>query len=146
MALSYNLAYQEIISVHPTRRQIFAGKPYSTFPNIWEWLIFVLTIYTNWSHLSKFADQASKYLVNTQEVRIQRCSSPLSDSNFANCGEFNNLYKLWTACTTFFNLRKLFTAFSSCCDIIKQLVSFIAIKSTKQVSEWVSQSVSEWQA
>ena len=28
MALSYNLAYQESISVHPTRRQIFAGKPY----------------------------------------------------------------------------------------------------------------------
>ena len=28
MALSYNLAYQEIIFVHPTRRQIFVGKPY----------------------------------------------------------------------------------------------------------------------
>ena len=42
MTLSYNLAYQEIISVHPTRRQIFAGKPYSTFPNIWEWVIFWL--------------------------------------------------------------------------------------------------------
>ena len=40
MALSYNLGYQESISVHPTRRQIFAGKPYSTFPNIWEWLIY----------------------------------------------------------------------------------------------------------
>ena len=39
MTLSYNLAYQEIISLHPTRRQIFAGKPYSTFPNIWEWLL-----------------------------------------------------------------------------------------------------------
>ena len=26
MALSYNLVYQEFISVHPTRRQIFAGK------------------------------------------------------------------------------------------------------------------------
>ena len=25
MALSYNLVYQEIISVHPSRRQIFAG-------------------------------------------------------------------------------------------------------------------------
>ena len=43
------------------------------------------------------------------------------------------LNKLWrTAYTTFFNLRKRFTAFSSCCDIIKQFVSFIAIKSTKQ--------------
>ena len=39
MAFSYSLGYQESISVHPTRRQIFAGKPDSTFPNIWEWLI-----------------------------------------------------------------------------------------------------------
>ena len=39
MALSYNLGYQESISVHPTRRQNFAGKVYSNFPNIWEWLI-----------------------------------------------------------------------------------------------------------
>ena len=39
MALSYNLGYHESISVHPTRRQIFAGKPYSTFPNIWQRLI-----------------------------------------------------------------------------------------------------------
>ena len=28
MTVSYNLAYQEIIFVHPTRRQIFVGKPY----------------------------------------------------------------------------------------------------------------------
>ena len=41
MALSYNLGYQESISVHPTRRQNFAGKPYSNFPNIWQWLISV---------------------------------------------------------------------------------------------------------
>ena len=39
MALSYNLGYQESISVHPTRRQIFAGKSDSTFWNIWEWVI-----------------------------------------------------------------------------------------------------------
>ena len=38
MALSYNLAYQESISVHPTRRQNFAGKPYSNFPDIWQWV------------------------------------------------------------------------------------------------------------
>ena len=38
MALSYNLAYHEIISVHPTRRQIFAGKSDSTFWNIWQWV------------------------------------------------------------------------------------------------------------
>ena len=31
MALIYSLAYQEIISVHPTMRQIFAGKTDSTF-------------------------------------------------------------------------------------------------------------------
>ena len=31
--------YQESISVHPTRRQILSGKPYSTFPNIWELVI-----------------------------------------------------------------------------------------------------------
>ena len=39
MALSYNLGYQESISVHPTRRQIFAGKTDSTFPNIWQWVV-----------------------------------------------------------------------------------------------------------
>ena len=43
MALSYNLGYQEITSVHPTRRQIFAGKPDSTFLNIWEWLVHSCT-------------------------------------------------------------------------------------------------------
>ena len=43
MALSYNLGYQESISVHPTRRRNFAGKPYSNFPNIWEWLILHIT-------------------------------------------------------------------------------------------------------
>ena len=41
MALCYSLGYQEIISVHPTRRQILAGKPDSTFPNIWQWLIYM---------------------------------------------------------------------------------------------------------
>ena len=40
MTLSYNLAYQEIILVHPTRRQIFAGKPYSTFWNIWDLFMY----------------------------------------------------------------------------------------------------------
>ena len=42
MALSYNLAYQEIISVHPTRRQIFADKSDSVFWNIWQWVIYKL--------------------------------------------------------------------------------------------------------
>jgi len=45
MALSYNLAYQESISVHPTRRQIFAGKTDSTFWNIWQWVVSRLGIY-----------------------------------------------------------------------------------------------------
>ena len=44
MALNYNLGYQVSISVHPTGRQIFAGKPYSTFPNIWHPLIYQLCI------------------------------------------------------------------------------------------------------
>ena len=42
MALSYNLAYQEIISVHPRRRQTFAGKTDSTFWNIWQWVIYII--------------------------------------------------------------------------------------------------------
>ena len=42
MALSYNLGYQESISVHPTRRQNFAGKVYSNFPNIWEWVVHLI--------------------------------------------------------------------------------------------------------
>ena len=40
MTLIYNLAYQEIISVHPTRRQIFAGKSDSTFWIIWHWVLY----------------------------------------------------------------------------------------------------------
>ena len=50
MALSYNLGYQESISVHLTRRQIFAGKPYFTFWNIWEWVIF----WTSWFEIVSF--------------------------------------------------------------------------------------------
>ena len=34
MTLSYNLAYQVIISVHATKGQIFAGKTDSSFLNI----------------------------------------------------------------------------------------------------------------
>ena len=40
MALSYNLVHQEIISVHPTRCQIFAGKTDLAFWNIWQWVIY----------------------------------------------------------------------------------------------------------
>ena len=52
MALSYNLGYQESISVHPTRRQNFAGKVYSNFPNIWEWLIYCW--YSSYIHILPF--------------------------------------------------------------------------------------------
>ena len=55
MALSYNLGYQESISVHPTRRQNFAGKVYSNFPNIWEWVV-------SSSQLGKPAKQANAAL------------------------------------------------------------------------------------
>ena len=40
MTLSYKLAYQEIILVRPTRRQMFAGKPYSTFWNILDLIVY----------------------------------------------------------------------------------------------------------
>ena len=39
-ASAVNYSYQEAILVHPTRRQIFAGKPDSTFHNIWDLLIY----------------------------------------------------------------------------------------------------------
>ena len=62
MALSYNLGYQESISVHPTRRQNFAGKVYSIFPNIWEWVI-----------------QCKHSLINTQTyVKVHKASVGLS--------------------------------------------------------------------
>ena len=38
------MAYQEISLEHPKRRQIFAGKPYSTFWNIWDLLILKLGV------------------------------------------------------------------------------------------------------
>ena len=44
MTLSYNLAYQEIILVHPTRRQIFSGKLNSTLWNIWDLIVGSPTI------------------------------------------------------------------------------------------------------
>ena len=54
MALSYNLGYQESISVHPTRRQNFAGKVYSILPNIWEWLIYEFIYQTRPSKFSQY--------------------------------------------------------------------------------------------
>ena len=46
------LVYQEIISVHPTRRQIFAGKTDLTFPNIWQWVICTFIHSNNAYHKS----------------------------------------------------------------------------------------------
>ena len=69
MALSYNLGYQESISVHPTRRQIFAGKPYPTFPNIWEWLIYRPT-----SHKAFKACWPLTIIIFTCSVRMTRWS------------------------------------------------------------------------
>ena len=57
MALSYNLGYQESISVHPTRSQNFAGKVYSNFPNIWEWVVWpVLIFQKKWKDLKSSFD------------------------------------------------------------------------------------------
>ena len=39
-ASAVNFSYQETILVHPTRRQIFAGKPDSAVYNIWDLLIY----------------------------------------------------------------------------------------------------------
>ena len=66
MVLSYNLGYQESMSVHPTRRQIFAGKLDSTFPNIWQWLIFYFHL-----HLG-----SNLFLVNVKNVQkyIHKCT------------------------------------------------------------------------
>ena len=57
MALSYNLGYQESISVHPTRRQNFAGKVYSNFPNIWEWLLLNF----DFKHLTTFTSETTSF-------------------------------------------------------------------------------------
>ena len=79
MALSYSLGYQESISVHPTRRQNFAGKPYSNFPNIWEWLVnsakrsatsisdSIFCSYIHLSHLWPFAQLEANNLCHLQE-------------------------------------------------------------------------------
>ena len=68
MALSYNLGYQESISVHPTRLQNFAGKPYSNFPNIWEWLI-CWAIYEN--IVSTFFWESPQVLVGYQSWGLE---------------------------------------------------------------------------
>ena len=61
MALSYNLGYQESISVHPTRRQNFAGKVDSSFPKIRHWVI------------SKMANILKRWLSTWTKVTL--CSS-----------------------------------------------------------------------
>ena len=60
-------------------------------------------------------------------------------------GESLTAFAICRQLTQLFSVENLFTALSSCCDIIKQLASFIGIKFTKQewVSQWVSESVSD---
>ena len=91
MALSYNLGYQESISVHPTRRQIFAGKPYSTFPNIWEWVISVALPHQAGIELSDFharvwkSDQGSRNSMQEMHGNQTKCMElqPIKEnSNF----------------------------------------------------------------
>ena len=75
MALSFNLGYQESISVHPTKRQNFAGKVYSNFPNIWEWLI---------SYIVKIQIHHDVYCLNvlSWHLNIRNISYPLTLSTF----------------------------------------------------------------
>ena len=70
MALSYNLGYQESISVHLTRRQIFAGKPYLTFPNIWEWLILTLKLMSTLTlHLQAHSSASQEWSLQLHFLR-----------------------------------------------------------------------------
>ena len=61
MTLTYNLAYQETILGHPEGRQIFAGKPYPTFYNIWDLLLWKFKYQVRLSYQVLF-------LIKNQEV------------------------------------------------------------------------------
>ena len=87
MALSYNLGYQESISVHPSRRQNFAGKVYSIFPIIWEWVLSNYSVFT--IHYSLFtihyslsitalASTLSNYYYEKVSWRLAKASSTSS--------------------------------------------------------------------
>ena len=89
MALSYNLGYRESISVHPTRRQIFAGKPDSTFPNIWEWLIYEVVKSRQvatpvdpaaWTSKSKISKIYKLRIINDMQFENKCCSQKSRDS------------------------------------------------------------------
>ena len=83
MALSYNLGYQESISVHPTRLQIFAGKPYSTFPNIWEWVIYqsYMLLIIQWWLLGNYYNL--KVVMNLETTKSLACQVTLENSFFS---------------------------------------------------------------
>ena len=71
MALSYNLAYQEIISVNPTRRQIFAGKSDSTFWNILQWVISNGLASESWSRFH-FVTSTKHQQQNTEQTSASK--------------------------------------------------------------------------
>ena len=93
MALSYNLGYQESISVHPTRRQNFAGKPYLNFPNIWEWLINV-TNYSKSPTKSKLK-YSSEY---TRKIRTSKRKTSCSCICFRHTWGFSAVTFVRTQC------------------------------------------------
>ena len=83
MALSYNLGYQESILVHPTRRQIFAGKPYSTFPNIWQWVVSKWYKTNRTKH--KYLSSCKRAHVSTIVLRVKKCkTAPRLNWNWVN--------------------------------------------------------------
>ena len=89
MALSYNLGYQESISVHPTRRQIFAGKPYLTFPNIWEWVIPPKNDDVIYEQPLK--RRGSKYQKKWEEIKFLNTNSSRQIGLFSSAGNITML-------------------------------------------------------
>ena len=86
MALSYNLPYQEIISVHRTRRQNFAGKTDSTFWNIWQWVIYDCLIRCYYSSLDDLVNHNSQWecegewVSDTSTLRYSSSMHPILSS------------------------------------------------------------------
>ena len=95
MALSCNLAYQEIISMHPTRRQIFAGKSDSTFWNIWQWVIFQMHALAK--QFGKITSQLSWLIPRGARVHI-------FNSNALNVLILIKWGKFWLNCKTVHNI------------------------------------------
>ena len=77
ITLSYNLAYQETILVHPTRRHIFARKTDSTFYKIWdllisEWRISEIICLESRKKSEETSDQVPIYHQLTQLCKSKR--------------------------------------------------------------------------